>query len=80
MAIVTCDVCGKVFSQSYLHAHKRLAHPKRDESTSAPTTAPISDKEAMQKIVSLYESLSAKGRERIIRLLRANKHKILDQQ
>ncbi len=34
----------------------------------------------MQKIASLYESLSVKGRERIIRLLGANEHKILDQQ
>ncbi len=79
MAIVTCDVCGKVFSQSYLHAHKRLAHPNRGASTAAPTTAPISEKEAMQKIASLYESLSVKGQERIIRLLRANERKILDQ-
>jgi hypothetical protein len=80
MAIVTCDVCGKVFSQSYLHAHKRLAHPKMGASTAAPTTAPVSEKEAMQKIASLYESLSVKGRKRIIRLLSVNEHKILNEQ
>jgi hypothetical protein len=69
MATVRCDVCNGIFSQSYLASHKRLAHAKRDASTAAAASAPISEKEAMQKITSLYESLSVKGRERIIRLL-----------
>jgi len=69
MATVRCDVCNGIFSQSYLASHKRLAHAKRDVSTAAAASAPISEKEAMQKIASLYEGLSVKGRERIIRLL-----------
>jgi len=80
MANVRCDVCNGIFSQSYLASHKRLAHAKRGASTAAASIAAISEKEAMQKIASLYESLSVKGRERIIRLLGANEHKILDQQ
>jgi hypothetical protein len=67
MAMVTCDVCGGIFSQSYLPSHKRLAH--REDS---PTAArPSSEKEAIQKIVSLYESLSVKARRRAVRLLTA---------
>jgi len=34
----------------------------------------------MQKIASLYESLSVKGRKSIIRLLNAKEHKILNEQ
>jgi hypothetical protein len=69
MATVRCDVCNGIFSQSYLASHKRLAHAKRGESNAAVPSAPVSEKEAMQKIASLYESLSVKGRERVIRLL-----------
>jgi hypothetical protein len=80
MATVRCDVCNGIFSQSYLASHKRLAHPKRDASTAAAASAPISEKEAMQKIASLFESLSAKGRERIIRLLGVKDQKIQNDQ
>ena len=69
MATVRCDVCNGIFSHSYLASHKRLAHAKRGASTAAATIAPIPEKEAMQKIASLYESLSVKGRKRIIGLL-----------
>jgi hypothetical protein len=67
MATVTCDICGGIFSQSYLSSHKRLAHSKN-----RPVAAgPIPEKEAIQKIASLYESLSVKGQKRVIRLLAA---------
>ncbi len=67
MATVTCDICGGIFSQSYLLSHKRLAHRKN-----SPTAArPSSENEAIQKIVSLYETLSVKGRRRVVRLLTA---------
>jgi hypothetical protein len=69
MATVRCDVCNGIFSQSYLASHKRLAHAKKGASSAAATIAPIPEKEAMQKIASLYESLSVKGRKRIIGLL-----------
>jgi hypothetical protein len=69
MATVKCDVCNGIFSQSYLASHKRLAHAKKGASSAAATIAPIPEKEAMQKIASLYESLSVKGRKRIIGLL-----------
>jgi hypothetical protein len=67
MATVTCDICGGIFSQSYLPSHKRLAHSKNRPATAGP----ISEKEAMQKIASLYESLSVKGQKRVIHLLTA---------
>ncbi len=80
MATVRCEVCNGIFSQSYLASHKRLAHAKGGASTAAATSVSISEKEAMQKIASLYESLSVKGRKRIIRLLSANEHKISSEQ
>ena len=67
MATVTCDVCGGIFSQSYLSSHKRLAHSKNRPAT----IGPITEKEAIQKIASLYENLSVKGRKRVVRLLTA---------
>lgn len=69
MATVTCDVCGGTFSQRHLASHKRLAHTKVGASAAAPTSAPISEKEAIRKIALLYERLSVKGRKTIIRQL-----------
>jgi hypothetical protein len=80
MAIVRCDICNGIFHQSYLASHKRLAHAKKGASTAALGTAPITEKEVMQKIASLYESLSVKGRKRIIRVLSAKEQKILNEQ
>jgi len=65
MATITCEICGGIFSKSYLPSHKRLAHSKRSLSSAGP----ITEKEAMQKIASLYESLSVDGRKRVVRLL-----------
>ncbi len=67
MATVICDVCGGIFSQSYLPSHKRLAHTKNRPATAGP----ITEKEAIQKIASLYESLSVNGRKRVVLLLTA---------
>jgi hypothetical protein len=71
MATVTCDVCGGIFSQRHLASHKRLAHTKISASAAGPTTAPVSERGVIQKISSLYESLSANGRKRVMRLLAA---------
>lgn len=65
MAMVRCEVCGRTFNQSYLASHRRLAHGKRKE-TIAPDAG---EDETIQTIVSLYEELSAEGRNRAIRLL-----------
>src|SRR5438552_7096957 len=67
MATVTCDICGGIFSQSYLPSHKRLAHRQNSLTAVRPST----EEEAIQEIVSLYESLLVKGRKRVIRLLMA---------
>jgi hypothetical protein len=67
MATVTCDICGGIFSQSYLPSHKRLAHRKNSPSVAQPGT----ENEAIRNIVFLYEGLSVKGRKRVIRLLTA---------
>src|SRR5258708_33162531 len=71
MATVKCDVCGGVFSESYLTSHKRLAHSKNDLSS----VAAITENEAIRKIASLYESLSVNGRKHVVRLLTAKEQK-----
>jgi len=71
MATVKCDVCGGVFSESYLTSHKRLAHSKNDLSS----VAAITENEAIRKIASLYESLSVNGRKHVVRLLTAKDQK-----
>ncbi len=71
MATVKCDICGGVFSQSYLTSHKRLAHSKNVPSSAAA----ITQNEAIRKIASLYESLSVNGRKRVVRLLTAKHQK-----
>jgi hypothetical protein len=72
MATVTCDVCGGIFSQSYLSSHKRLAHSKNRPAVAGP----ITEKEVIRKIASFYESLSVKGRKRVVRLLTAKGREI----
>jgi hypothetical protein len=67
MPTVTCDICGGIFSQSYLSSHKRLAHSKNKPATAGP----ITEKEVIQKIASLYQSLSVNGRKRVMLSLTA---------
>jgi len=73
MATVKCDICGGVFSQSYLTSHKRLAHSKNDPSS----VAPITENQAIKKIGSLYEGLSVNGRKHVVRILTAKDQKVL---
>jgi hypothetical protein len=78
MATVRCDVCGGIFSQSYLASHKRLAHTESGASTAAPATAPTTEEAVIGRIASLYESLSVNGRKRVIRLLGVKDQTIKD--
>lgn len=54
--IVRCDVCGGVYNQRYLRAHKRLSH---DRNHLAARTEP----EALEAIVSLYTRLSDESKK-----------------
>jgi len=55
-AIVKCDVCGQICNQSYLNAHKRLAHRKLE------AVAPH-EPEIVQAIMLLYGQLSEASQE-----------------
>lgn len=57
--IVKCDICGQICNQSYLHAHKRLAHKK--EQTVAPATH--AEPETVKAILQMYGQLSDRGQE-----------------
>lgn len=76
MATVKCDVCGGIFSPKHLASHKRLAHTRNLASSAAPMT----QKEVIQNIVLLYESLSLTGRERVVRLLAAKDQDVQNEQ
>ncbi len=69
MATLKCDVCGGIFNQRHLASHKRLAHAKTGLAADATPTAPITENELIERIVSLCKSLSVQGRQRIIGLL-----------
>ena len=61
---VRCDVCGKLFSSSYVGAHKRLAHHKTVLLT---PSEPV----AIKKIVALFKSLSTEAQNKILEQLGA---------
>lgn len=54
--IVKCDLCGQICNQSYLNAHKRLAHKK-------PETVAPHEPETVQAIMLLYGQLSEVSQE-----------------
>jgi hypothetical protein len=54
--IVKCDVCGQICNQSYLSAHKRLAHKK-------PEPVASHEPETVQAILLLYGQLSETSQE-----------------
>jgi hypothetical protein len=64
--IVKCDVCGKIYSQSYLGSHKRLSHGKRESSHS-----PNDESVTLEMILSLYERLSDAGKKEVLSRLAA---------
>jgi hypothetical protein len=49
--IVRCEVCGGVYNQRYLRAHKRLSHERNHLGAK-------NEPEALKAIVSLYTQLS----------------------
>lgn len=60
--MVKCDVCGQICNQSYLNAHKRLAHKKPE-----PATSTSHEPETVQAILLLYGQLSDRSQEIIRR-------------
>jgi DNA-directed RNA polymerase subunit N (RpoN/RPB10) len=60
---VRCDICGKLFSSSYVGSHKRLAHSKSDQSAG--------EQQTLQKILKLFKDLSQEGKKKALDELRA---------
>ena len=54
--IVRCDVCGGVYNQRYIRAHKRLSHDRNH-------FAAKNEPEALAAIVSLYTRLSDESKK-----------------
>lgn len=54
---VRCDICGKLFSSSYVAAHKRLAH--------RPPTS------AVDQIVALFRKLSPIEKKKVLEDLKS---------
>jgi hypothetical protein len=62
---VKCDICGALYNSRYLASHKRWAHAKKEKSEDSDLTEP----EATNRIVSLFERLSPEGRKRLLQRL-----------
>jgi hypothetical protein len=58
MAMIKCDICGQICSQSYLSSHKRLAHTKPQ-----PVVSTAHEPETVQAILLLYGQLSDSSQE-----------------
>lgn len=66
---VRCDICGKLFSSSYLGSHKRLAHPKTAQSSAR-------EQQTIQKILKLFKDLSQEGKNKALEELSAQAGKV----
>jgi hypothetical protein len=59
--MVNCNVCGRVYNQRYLTAHKRLSHGRTMTLFSQARTEP----ETLEVIVSIYAQLPEKVRKEL---------------
>jgi hypothetical protein len=59
--LVKCDICDKIFNQSYLSSHKRLAHGK----PVTPAYCAASEDEAVEVIAALFARLSDKRKREV---------------
>jgi hypothetical protein len=66
--IVKCDICGKIYSQSYLGSHKRLSHGKRHVVPRSSTD----ESAMMEAILSLFESLPQERKKEVLSRLAAS--------
>lgn len=66
--IVKCDVCGKIYSQSYLGSHKRLSHGKRE----TPSRSSKDESGSLEIILAMYERLSDEGKKEVLSRLAAH--------
>lgn len=58
---VKCDICGRVYNQKYLTAHKRLAHGRPQNLVLSGQSEP----ETVAAIVSIYARLSENVRKEL---------------
>ena len=65
--IVKCDVCVKIYSQSYLGSHKRLSHGKRELLSGACKD----DSVVLETILSLFERLPDERKRELLSRLAA---------
>lgn len=63
--MVKCDLCGRIYNQSYLASHKRLSH----KGQSAP--ASVEDAKAVDMILALFMQVPAKTRRDVLDRLAA---------
>lgn len=64
--ITRCDVCGKIYNQSHLSSHKRMAHGKREDSRSSKN-----ESANIEAIVSMYKRLSDERKKELLDRLAA---------
>ena len=65
--IVKCDICGKIYSQSYLGSHKRLSHGKRESFSCSSKDQSAT----LDTILSLFQSLPDEQKKEVLSRLAA---------
>jgi hypothetical protein len=71
--ITKCNICGKIYNESYLTAHKRRSHAKQE----ALPGAAQNGRASVEAIVSLFAGLSADQKKELLdRLAAADRIKL----
>jgi len=63
--VVKCDVCGRDFNRSYLSAHKRLSHGKKDNTP----LGDVDEAKAIERILTLYSQLPPASKKNLLERL-----------
>jgi DUF917 family protein len=60
--MVCCEVCGKIYNQSHVRSHQRLAHGIGKVFSPAAAAEP----QKLQAVLALYQQLSDEGKKQVL--------------
>jgi hypothetical protein len=60
--ITKCDICGKIYNESYLGTHKRRSHSKHSS---------VNEPASLEAILSIYEKLPEDRKKEVLERLAA---------
>jgi hypothetical protein len=65
--IVNCEICGGMYNERYLNAHKRLSHGRKSKAKTV--VSPSSESKNLKAIFSMYERLSEDEKKKFLERL-----------